>query len=282
MRSVSTRRFFSLAAVIMPLITLHVFRPEASSFWLDTFFDWLHVPVFAIVVIGIFHSLGGWRANVNKAILAFVAALVLAVLSEAAQIPTSRDASWADIFSDVLGAAIGLFAIPTATGRVRLKVISRAIAFILLVVSCLPIISVSVAYVERDRLFPVIYNSDWPSHEKFMSLRGMAIDFRNLYPDWRDFNVISIDIEVTSELPFELIVRVHDRAHLRGSQPHSDRFNQRFVIESGRTVIEIPLADIEAAPEKRQLDLSQIDGLVIFSGQSEKEHTVRLHRIWLD
>ena len=80
---VSARRYVSLAAVVATLLVLHFYRPEVSSLWFATFFDWLHVPVFAFVSIGLFHALGEWHSNVNKAILAFGAALVLAVLERA-------------------------------------------------------------------------------------------------------------------------------------------------------------------------------------------------------
>lgn len=257
-------------------------RPGTSNYWLETFFEWLHVPVFALVAIGLFHALGGWRANVNKAILAFAAALVFAVLSEAAQIPTSRNASWSDILSNSMGAAIGLLAIPTVTSRVKLKVVSRSVAFIILIISWLPLIHVSTAYVERNRVFPDIYNDAWPKRSEFISVRGMAVDFRNLYPDWRNFSTLKIDIEVQSAQAFPLTVRVHDKEHLKGSQPHSDRFNRRFALQPGGNVLEIPLEEIESGPTTRKLDLSRIDGLVLFSNEDENEHKVRLHRVWLN
>jgi hypothetical protein len=214
--------------------------------------------------------------------LAFVAALVLAVLSEAAQIPTSRDASWSDIISDATGAAIGLLAIPTVTNRRRLKVISRTIAIILLVISAVPLIQVSAAYVERNSVFPVIYDSDWPTRSEFMTFREMAIDFRNLYPDWRNYSTLSIEMEVLSDIPFQLTVRVHDKDHLRGSQPRSDRFSRQYDLNPGPNVVEISLAEIEAAPAKRHLDLSRIDGLVLFSNLDKNKHAVRLNRISLN
>jgi hypothetical protein len=266
----------------MPLVVLHLYRPKVSNFWLETFFEWLHVPVFVLVAIGVFHALGSWRSDFNKAILAFAAALVLAVLSEAAQIPTSRNASWSDIFSDAMGAAIGLLAIPTVTDRARLKIISRTFAIILLVISCIPLIQVTAAYVERNSVFPVIYDGDWPTRSEFMTFREMAIDFRNLYPDWRNYSTLSIEMEVLSDLPFQLTVRVHDKDHLRGSQPRSDRFSRQYNLNPGPNVVDISLAEIESAPAKRQLDLSRIDGLVLFSNLDKNEHTVQLHRILLD
>jgi hypothetical protein len=141
---------------------------------------------------------------------------------------------------------------------------------------------VSAAYVERNRVFPVIYDGDWPTRGEFMTLRGMAIDFRNLYPNWRNYSTLSIDMDVLNNLPFQLTVRVHDKAHLKGSQPYSDRFNKQFDLYPGRNTIEIPLREIESGPTKRLMDLSRVDGLVLFSNQDEKEHTVRLNRVWLN
>jgi VanZ family protein len=282
MGSASTRRYLSLATAILLLVALHLFRPATSTLWLETLFDWMHVPVFALVAIGLFHALGEWRANVNKANLAFLACAVLAVLSEAAQIPTSRDASWADILSNIIGAAIGLLTIPTVTRRTKLKLISRSIAFILFVTSLSPLMRVSADYVERNRVFPIIYDGTWPSREEFMSQRGMAVDFRNLYPNWREYQTLVVEVEVHSTDEFPLTVRVHDKQHLRGSQPHADRFNQRFLLKTGRNVLRIPLSDVESAPDKRPLDLSRIDGLVIFSAEDSAGHRVRLIGIRLE
>lgn len=85
MGSESMGRYFSLAAAIILLVALHLILPVTTIFWLETLFEWLHVPAFAQVAIGIFHAFGGWRSNVNKALLAFLAAIVLTVASEAGQ-----------------------------------------------------------------------------------------------------------------------------------------------------------------------------------------------------
>lgn len=281
MNSQSTRRLISLAAALLLLVLLHLVRPATSSYWLETVFDWLHVPVFACVAIGLFHAFGDWRSNVNKSLLAFSTCILLAVLSEAAQIPTSRDASWADIISNVTGAAIGLLAIPTVTDRIHVKILGRMGALILLVISALPVITVTLTYIERDKLFPVIYNEVWPRQTEFMSQEAMTIDFRNVHPDWRGYRSLALDIEVFTTEAFNLTVRVHDRPHLHGRQPYSDRFNRQLSLESGRSIIEIPLADVEAGPAQRSMDLSKIDGLVLFSEEDERRHNVRLHRIWL-
>ncbi len=278
----SIRRYISLAMAGALLVTLHLFRPTTSMYWLETFFDWLHVPVFALVAIGVFHAFGSWRSNVNKAVLAFLATIALGLASEAAQIPTSRDASWSDILSNTLGAAIGLLAIPTASKRTGVKIFGRIAAVAILVVSCKPLIEVARAYAERDRVFPVILNGTWPTDPQFMSRRGMAIDFRNLYPDWREFKTLFLEIEVRSEADFPMVIRVHDKEHLKGSQPTDDRFNRDFLLEPGLSVIEIALSDIELAPAHRRLDLSRIDGLVVFSTADPDQHRVQLRKIWLE
>ena len=141
---------------------------------------------------------------------------------------------------------------------------------------------VSAAYVERNGVFPVIYNSNWPTREEFVTQRGMAIDFRNLYPDWRNYRTLVVDIEVESAEPFPITIRVHDKQHLRGSQPRSDRFVRSFVLDSGRGVIEILLSEIEDGPETRSLDLSRVDGLVLYSAEEPGRHSVRLHQIGLE
>ena len=282
MGSDSIRRYMSLAVTLLLLVALHLAAPATPVLWLKTLFDWLHVPVFALVAIGLFHAFGTWRANANRAFLAFAAAGVLAVISEAAQIPTARDASYSDIFSNITGAAIGLLSIPTVTNRTHVKIIGRTLALALLLVTCLPLIRISADYIERNRAFPVIYDGVWPSREEFMSQRGMAIDFRNLFPDWRGYRYLMVDVEVKSTSDFSLTIRVHDKQHLHGPQLTEDRFNRKFVLPPGRSTIKIPVEDIESGPLGRPLDLARVDGLVVFSGEDIDAHRVQLNRIWLE
>ena len=63
----------------------------------------------------------------------------------------------------------------------------------------------------------------------------------------------------------EVSIRVHDEAHRVGEQPHHDRFNIRHEIAPGEQTTRIPLQTIKHAPQGREMDLSKIDGIVVFT-----------------
>ncbi len=77
-------------------------------------------------------------------------------------------------------------------------------------------------------------------------------------------------------------IRVHDRVHRRGSQPYSDRFNLNTNLEPGREVIRISMDTIRRAPDSREMNMTEIDGLVVFVTRSEAGRSLVLHSIRLE
>jgi hypothetical protein len=62
--------------------------------------------------------------------------------------------------------------------------------------------------------------------------------------------------------PLPLTLRIHDAVH---NGQYEDRFNRQIVLTPGRNRIEIPLADLRAAPRRREMDLRHISGIGIFA-----------------
>ena len=69
---------------------------------------------------------------------------------------------------------------------------------------------------------------------------------------------------VVSDLdrPLRLVVRVHDRAH---DQRFADRFNRSLVILPGLNRVAIPIDEIRRAPDRREMDLRYVRGIVLFA-----------------
>ena len=69
---------------------------------------------------------------------------------------------------------------------------------------------------------------------------------------------------VVSDLdePLRVTIRVHDAAH---DQRYEDRFNRTLTIAPGVNRFEIRLDDIRTAPDRREMDMSRIRGVVIFA-----------------
>ena len=63
------------------------------------------------------------------------------------------------------------------------------------------------------------------------------------------------------EQPIELVIRVHDASH---DQRLADRFNRTLVIAPGANRIAIPIDDIRRAPDRREMDLQRVRGIILF------------------
>ena len=117
---------------------------------------------------------------------------------------------------------------------------------------------------------------------EFIVARAPRIEIRDLFADWRNYSFLILDMEVEGEKGLEFTVRIHDKSHRRGNQPHDDRFNRRFALPPGRSQLRIPLQDVKNAPRGRAMDLSDIDGMMIFSGEADEARVFRLYEIRLD
>ena len=219
----------------------------------------------------------------------------------------SRDASWEDIVADGAGAA-GFLSIAYAWGRSRIvTVVSLVGGLVILSWSALPLLTVSQAIVRRNAQFPVIFGGDIDVERAFVTARnvqtethwdrslgrlytrieiarqhGPGIEIRNLVADWSSYTSLNLFVEVEGPDDLSFTIRVHDKAHRRGDQPHNDRFNRRFTITPGQHILSIPLEEIEAAPVTRSMDMARIEALILFSAKDDVTRVLRLYEIRLD
>ena len=294
-------------AIIALLATVFLPRPSNVGLWLHTLIEWLHVPVFGLLSLALLALMPrAWRTW-QRFGLAFVGALVLGVLSEAVQIPMSRDASWEDIVADGAGAA-GFLSIAYAWSRSRVVAILSVVSgLVILSWSALPLASVSQAIIKRNAQFPVIFGGDIEAERAFVTARnvqmethwdqslgrlytrieivrqhGPGIEIRDLVADWSSYTNLNLYVEVEGTDDLSFTIRVHDKAHRRGDQPHNDRFNRRFTITPGQHILSIPLEEIEAAPATRPMDMTRIEALILFSAKDDVTRILRLYEIRLD
>lgn len=81
--------------------------------------------------------------------------------------------------------------------------------------------------------------------------------------------------------PLEITCRVHDWQHIRGPELYSDRFNQAYQLNQGWNSIKIDFKELSNAPESRRMDISQIQGVGIFSVQLPQPRIIYLDYIRL-
>lgn len=307
MSIVTNRKVWPAASIAVLLAIVFVPRPADAGLWLHTLFEWLHVPIFGLISLALLALMPKSWPTSQAFGLALLGAVLLGVFSEAIQIPMRRDASWEDIIANGVGAA-GFLLVAYAVGRKPVVATMSVFgALAILIGSASPVISVTNAIVHRNSQFPVIFNGDIESERTFVSGRnvsmetrwsqsprrpytrvetvsghGPRIEIRNLMADWSNYSNLSLDMEVEGEQDMEFTVRIHDKLHRRGNQPHSDRFNQRFTLRQGRNNLDIPLQDVRDAPHGRSMDMTDIEALVIFSNEDYAERVIKLYEIRLN
>jgi hypothetical protein len=302
-----------LGIVIALVLVIHLASPPASGLWLQTFANSVHVPFFGAIALSLFVFTGTMQnLDLGRRILISIgAAFLLGALSELAQIPGPRDASVEDLLSDWLGAAgTVLFAAAfsrSTTSNVGLRRFAAIFGLSLLLIALWPLIRISAAYLERNYRVPSIATFDSrfgrrfilaqhtslqiietaPSGRKIANvnlLKGAwpGLVFHDIWPDWREYSTLVIEFGMPEATPLDLNVRVHDRVHRQSNQAHSDRFNMEYELQPGLQTLRIPLARIQKAPAGRKMDLSQIEGIVIFCSAKNAGRSFQLMSIRLE
>ncbi len=307
MSAINSRRWIPLSVIAILMIAVIGPRPDDPGVWLETLFDWLHVPLFGLVSLALLSLAPATWTDTRRFGFALAGSLVLAVTTEAIQIPLPHDADWKDVVADGIGAFSFLLIARMCRTRVLSSVLLFAVGTTLLTVSALPVISLTNTIVSRNAQFPVIFDgavdarkqfvrqksarvSSYRSQERNQSYTrvellqgrwpGLTID--NLFPDWRPFSNLLLDLELEGDRPIVVTIRIHDRQHSRGDQLYEDRYNREFKIAPGRNSIQIGIDEIRAAPDERDMDTSAIESLTIFSSNEFAGRVFRLYEIKLN
>ena len=305
------RNVFAGSIVVILLLAMHFAAPSPSGLWLRTFYESLHVPVFGIIAICVF-LMTPLHCGSGKRLIAVTGAVIgLSVLSELAQIPTSRDASLEDLVADWLGAAgFVALAIAFSRGHAGAKVRTRYLIFlgaVFITWPLIPLAKVSVAYVERVQMLPALVRFDSAFAGTFFHLQNArltkqrndllgsmsaeillqdgpwpGIVFHDIWPDWEPYVALVIEIENPESDDLSVNIRVDDREHQHGEQRFGDRFNRKVYLAPGMQTIRITVTDIRRAPDRRQMNMAEIVGLVIFATRQESGRRFVLHEIRLE
>jgi len=276
-----------------------------------------HAPVFGVLAVIMLAPLR--RGLKDWAYLAaFCGTVLLGVAIEWIQAGIGRDASWNDVWTDALGAAVGLAlaALWATRGTAGSHLRASAAVAIALAGSALilyPLAEAGLAYVRRATLFPVLSSFERPLLDGFfLETRAATIQFAPLperwrkpgernalriigaagdWPgvahtepvrNWQGFSTLGLDLTNPGSAPLNITVRVHDRQH---DQRHEDRFNQALdLLPESRIVLRIPLADIERGPLHRLMDMTLLSGIIVFiSGDSSTDtQEFYVSKIWLE
>lgn len=302
----SSKAALLLAAIICGLLLLvQLYRPHQPGMWFAALFDVLHAPVFSIIAVCLLglSSRYQWSAT-RRIFMVLAASLLIGIASEAAQIPIGRDASVQDLITDMLGAAGGLFLALSFGWFAKLPVAARLVSavagLVALMAAAWPMVAVSGAYAERFALRPVLFDPAaryadrfaFPQNALVIRERGAyrmtlgrgpwpGLILHDIWHDWSGYSELLIEIGNPAAAPLTVNVRVHDRRHEATGEQYSDRYNAAFELQPGRHTLQIPLETIRNAPANRRMDMTAVEGVVIFFDRSNAGRELTVGRISL-
>jgi hypothetical protein len=156
------------------------------------------------------------------------------------------------------------------------------------------------AYVKRASLFPQLAQLDSVLGRHFLvaseahfvatadgSLRVQpdrgrwpGFSLEEVWPDWRGYSTLVIDLSNPGTEAYWILVRIDDR---RPDPHYADRYNQRFGLAPiSRRLIRIPVAEIESAPAGSKMDLAHIQRIMLFEDGSTPTHAFYLNSLRLE
>jgi hypothetical protein len=296
-----------LVLVVLLLILAFGAAPERSMFmdaFFDAGHTPLFAGV-ALAVLGLVRVRGRGASDLACRWRAFLLTVAIGAITEVLQVfQVDRDPSLIDFARDVAGAGALLLLLPRhrpAYGTegprpVRgLPWVAWSAGALLLAVSAANLGLTTAAYVARDRAMPALARFDgawwerWFVETQDSSLIAQArpsgldasiaeplarldlkpgaypgIGIVEPHPDWTGYRALVITIVSDLDAPLPLALRVHDAAH---DQRYEDRFNRALTVAPGVNRFRIALDDIRRAPDRREMDMRRIRGVLLFAYQ---------------
>ncbi len=297
-----------LAACAGVLLLLCTAQLEGDSALTGEIQNTGHTPVFGLLgltMLGLSRSILGnrVRGSLRHYLLAFAVTVFIGAMIEFVQIFGPRDADVWDLVRDAAGACSFLgfyatidprFAAETAG---RFKTAVRFVSLSVLLGALMPLIVTSGAYIHRNAVFPELLTFDSVWEAKFLTTRnadlsrvqppegfleiadgdvGMLTVFPGTYcgfriaepcPDWSAYDALRFDIFSELDTTITLAVRIDDSHH---NQEYEDRYNAVFEAPPGLTRISIDLEDVQYAPIAREMDMTAIWYVYVFTSNPER------------
>jgi hypothetical protein len=107
-----------------------------------------------------------------------------------------------------------------------------------------------------------------------------GVSLEEVWPDWRNYSTLVIDLTNPGTQTFWISVRIDDR---RPDPQYKDRYNQQFQLApESRRAIRIPLAEIESAPKGSLIDLAHMQKIILFEDGSTPTYAYYLNSLRLE
>jgi len=235
------------------------------------------------------------------------ASLLLGGAIEVLQLGTRRSADVEDILRDLGGSLLVLAFYPglLGTGRLLRRGL-RGLVLVLLLWESMPFGRALIDAGFAHRQFPVLADFSTPFeldrwsggaklrvveaedgrpalHMTLLPGDYSGASLKDFPGDWSGFAALVIELDLLSDEPLRLTVRVHDRQHENGPRAFEfgDRFNRSLLLQPGRNRLRIPLESVLQAPAGRNMDMDRIVDVTLFASSLNAPREVLLRRLFL-
>jgi hypothetical protein len=301
---------FLFSAIAGLIVVSLLFMPlAAGNLWWREVFNSGHTILFLFISFVLYLRLSATSRFSNSVIIylvVLVVVLMLGIAIEMLQGLLQRETSVDDLYRNFFGIISGLGLVSLRRQKIlsnKILVLIFSLSFLLL--GTCSLFQISWHYVQRVNAFPVIldFNADWSdsfvrfNRAEMVVSSGKAGDKNRLFrirfdagsfpgvsiiepaPDWSAYRNLRFKVASGHDENIDLFLRIHDKNH---DQNYQDRFNKKLIIHPGLNEIVISLAQIEKGPLKRDLDLTNIAGLILFLSKVKKPQLLEISNIYLD
>lgn len=297
--------------VFVAIVALLFASLPASNLWWREAVNSGHTLLFIFLSFVIYHYIKGTvHVAVNTWLIylyVLLTGMVLGFAIEILQALVQRGASQGDIYGNFYGIVTGicLIALLELKNRRLQRLHAAFLTFTatgFLLLGLMPLLQLSWHYIERNNAFPVIadFDESWLSsfvHYNDAEIVKNSASNNNLHqlwlyqgdypgisiiepvPDWSGYRNLRLNIYSMHDHSRKLVLRIHDDSH---NQNHSDRFNEELPVRPGLNTFAIPLSSIQQGPVERELDLTHIAGVILFSTGLDEPLQFSLGNIFLE
>lgn len=295
----------ALATIVVSCWLLLEYRlPGNSQFWrsLQNAGHAILFFIIAFVFCGLLHATRFKRSPFMSAFIALTASMIFGGAVEIVQGFIGREPSWSDMWLDAQGAIAGICVFLVIFARKAPRVVALVLASALVFNSLSLPLRWLIAEQQRARSFPVLADFEnrwlsmfvegrskaktkveptpkqWQNNPSgrvlkavFAEGRWPSVIFFELEPDWSGFNEFAFDVYNPQAAPVALSLRIDDQAY---SRKYSDRYNATLELRPGHTKIKLPFAEVKALKSGREMDLSRVNQIILFTGRQNQPVTL--------
>ncbi len=307
-----------LLAVVYVLDGINL--PTQSRLWREAT-NAGHAPLFGVLSIAMLVFAKRFMRRTTEQFHYFIAAGVVASfvggLTEFIQYFTPRDASVLDMIYNELGITSFLLFAATIDPKMQQYPLLKSLAGrnwvrlgSVLIVSCafISFATITLAHARRQAQFPVISNFDSYLDHNFVLGSNATIDFvdpptewnsnksdgvvrwhsdgkllsaltiQYPYPVWTGYSSFHFEIFSDEQRDLHVFLRINDVAH---NFEYDDRYNSELTVKPGLNQFTVSLADVVDLPDGRQMDMTSIANIILFTSGRQAPHTLYVDNIEL-